>query len=183
MTVKEEATAFGRPVLGEINRYTEGLKEQHDPQLFVDALDILLKYVEAIQWRQYTPYFNDGEPCTFSIYGFAVAFGLAEEEGETDEGIYFEAGDYEWKDEYSLYEYSDTEKVTEINKYSGKPYTTSKKVWKYGDDPEAFGEAVKAFETVLESGHHDAVLCEKFGDPSIVTATKDGFKCEFYEHD
>ena len=23
--------------------------------------------IAALRWRQYTPYFNDGEPCTFSV--------------------------------------------------------------------------------------------------------------------
>lgn len=27
--------------------------------------------VEAVRWRQYTPYFNDGDPCTFSVHDFS----------------------------------------------------------------------------------------------------------------
>jgi hypothetical protein len=26
--------------------------------------------VEAIRWNQFTPYFNDGEPCTFHVHDF-----------------------------------------------------------------------------------------------------------------
>lgn len=41
--------------------YQEGLKEY--------AMGILEKYpnVKGISWTQYTPYFNDGEPCEFGI--------------------------------------------------------------------------------------------------------------------
>src|SRR5687768_12752869 len=66
--------AFGRPVEGEIPRYSEGMPEQDDPVLFLEALDNLLNTegVEAVIWHQYTPYFNDGDPCTFSVYGEGV---------------------------------------------------------------------------------------------------------------
>ncbi len=37
-------------------------------EFFVQNLEI-----HAIRWRQYTPYFNDGEPCRFGILDFEVA--------------------------------------------------------------------------------------------------------------
>jgi hypothetical protein len=42
--------------------YSEGLKEA--------AEDIFSAHphLESFSWRQYTPYFNDGEPCEFNIY-------------------------------------------------------------------------------------------------------------------
>lgn len=37
--------------------------------------------VEAVHWSQYTPYFNDGDACNFSVNGFAARIkGLDPEE-------------------------------------------------------------------------------------------------------
>lgn len=40
--------------------------------------------VKAIKWTQYTPHFNDGEPCTFNVYGpeFALTDDELKEPGE-----------------------------------------------------------------------------------------------------
>lgn len=58
--------------------------------------DMLLKYfaeffannprVEAVKWRQYAPYFNDGEVCEFSVYdaNFKRHFTPAEEALRTE---------------------------------------------------------------------------------------------------
>jgi hypothetical protein len=39
--------------------------------------DFLTKHPEAegIEWEQYTPYFNDGEPCVFNVYEPKVLIG------------------------------------------------------------------------------------------------------------
>lgn len=36
---------------------------------FTEAFD---KGIKAATWHQYTPYFNDGEPCEFSVYDLSV---------------------------------------------------------------------------------------------------------------
>jgi hypothetical protein len=50
--------------------------------------------VSRIYWTQYTPYFNDGDPCTFSVNGVSIyltkegraQFGLdPEDEGDEDD--------------------------------------------------------------------------------------------------
>jgi hypothetical protein len=49
------------------------LKEQMSQQFQVELKDIFKELfvaypnVKAIGWTQYTPYFNDGEPCVFSV--------------------------------------------------------------------------------------------------------------------
>lgn len=40
--------------------------------------------VKAVSWSQYTPYFNDGDPCTFSVNEPYFFFG--EDDPEEDEG-------------------------------------------------------------------------------------------------
>lgn len=68
--------------------------------------------VTAIRWTQYTPYFNDGEPCEFSVHDFH--FKLAEgadtggfytyDEGE-DGGPFYETS---WRDGSKLSEACNT---------------------------------------------------------------------------
>ena len=39
--------------------------------------------LKAIRWNQYTPYFNDGDPCTFSVGEVMfLVDGAAEDDGE-----------------------------------------------------------------------------------------------------
>lgn len=45
--------------------------------------------IVAVGWKQYTPSFNDGDPCTFrmgDIYGFMANSGC-DEDGEVDESL------------------------------------------------------------------------------------------------
>lgn len=44
----------------------EGLQKNF-PALFQPIFDKTDK-IDSISWRQYTPYFNDGEPCEFNVY-------------------------------------------------------------------------------------------------------------------
>lgn len=43
--------------------------------------------VESIRWEQYSPYFNDGEPCTFGIRSVYVKFIGVEDGGDNDDGL------------------------------------------------------------------------------------------------
>jgi hypothetical protein len=44
----------------------EELRKQF-PQLFVELFN-KSKCIESVSWTQYTPYFNDGEECVFSVH-------------------------------------------------------------------------------------------------------------------
>lgn len=41
----------------------------------------------AVRWRQYTPYFNDGNACTFGVGETGVRFGDDEESGDYEDGF------------------------------------------------------------------------------------------------
>lgn len=44
--------------------------------------------VEAFRWNQYTPYFNDGEECTFGVNDVYLRFkGASEDDGENEDGF------------------------------------------------------------------------------------------------
>jgi len=143
--MSETQEAFGRPIVGEIPRYTQTIT-QDDPQKFIEALDELLNFprVEAVKWEGSTPSWNDGDPCTFNIHfrGVKIA-GTADEDGDYEDG-----------------------------------FVTS---WSIQD--KDLKRAVKNFESVIDSGKHDLELNRLFGDPSVVTATKEGFTVEYTEPD
>lgn len=164
-------TAFNRPIRGEIHRYTDGPSAQADPQELIVAIDSVLNLpgVRAVRWPQYTPYFNDGEACVFGVHGVEVAFeDHVVREGEKD---YDDDGFY---DVYSLYGFA-----TESDWASRRKTFLNFK----GANTEVVYCALNNLEGVLTSGKHDVILSEKFGDPAQVTATKDGFDVEYYDHD
>lgn len=41
----------------------------------------------AIRWRQYTPYFNDGDACCFSVHSPGVRLDDESEEGDYEDGF------------------------------------------------------------------------------------------------
>lgn len=139
------STLAGRAIEGEI-KTGDALKEQHPESEFTDALDKVLSIdgVEAVRWRQYTPYFNDGDPCVFGANDAYVKLADADEE----------AGDY--GDGFLDY---------------------------YGLEAGELHDAIKALSKVINSGHHNVLLSQKFGDHAIVTATKEKFVVDYYNHD
>lgn len=109
----------------------------------------------GIRWRQYTPYFNDGDTCTFSVGEPYIQFSDTEAE----------AGDYE--DGYDSYsEWRDQE----YRKQGKSGY------------PVGFKEADEAVGKVFSSIPDDLMLAI-FDDHVEVTVTRDGTQIEEYSHD
>jgi hypothetical protein len=120
----------------------------------------------VISWRQYTPYFNDGDACVFSFHGCSIAWfkdNVAPEErtvdiGELEEGKYIYK-EYVWGEFPSLI--SDPDGLPEKCRAS---YAATKKL-------EAFMEA------------NEDLAQDIFGDHVEVFAMRDGIEVEDYSHD
>lgn len=157
-------TITTRPIEGEIPRYTNRSQTaQEGVTEFLAAVDALLAIpgIEAIKWEQYTPYFNDGDACEFGIMGeVRVRF-----EGDDEE-----AGDYEDG-------FHETWGLTFKNDAGDYPYANIEG-YELTDETR---EALKAAD--FNFNRFEDVLQTNFGDPAEVTATKEGFKVEFYDHD
>lgn len=121
--------------------------------------------VEAVTWTQYTPYFNDGEPCTFGVNGMSVIFGTVQEDDGGAEGA--EDVD-EDEDEDEEYEDDEDEEGLESWDLSRSPDPVMK----------ALGEELKKLESVP-----DDIMESVFGDHVKVKATRAGFDVTDYEHD
>lgn len=112
--------------------------------------------IEAIRWTQYTPYFNDGDACYFSVYDLTVKFKDLDGPDNEDyiDGFY---------DSWSLEYYSD----------KGRFVLTDK--MREGMD------SVREIEGALHS-MSDALEIS-FGDHAMITVTRSGIDVEEYDHD
>ena len=155
----------GIEVVGEYSEGSRELPEQRPLEELVYLLKQVLAnpVVEAVKWRQYTPYFNDGEPCVFGVHEPYVKLVGADPE----------AGDYEdgFIDSYD-------------DRLSNRRYDheTRKFVPKTCELPE-LAELFRVFSGALVDGTHYIELKKVFGDHCEVTATPEKIEVEYYEHD
>lgn len=155
MTTNE---VFGRPIKGQIRPTSDRVQKQDDPLKLIEALDELLAHpgVISFKWTQYTPYWNDGEECEFSVLtdwnaGVKLEFG-DEEGGEMEDGF------------YTWYDLRHTSELNGVSVSELQPKLAS-------------------VSSAVGNGSHYVWLKETFGDHASVIATKDGFEVEFYDHD
>lgn len=114
--------------------------------------------VTCVSWRQYTPYFNDGDPCVFRCYADYAAFTNATDYTNVRWGEYDGDGEGVWV----------------LDRDYG------------GSDEELMpkGLSTKADKFCMLLGKIDTdVFLQTFGDHCIVYATRDGFETSEYEHD
>ncbi|MBC2903190.1 hypothetical protein [Streptomyces cupreus] len=119
-------------------------------------------------WRQYTPYFNDGDPCEFSAHGLWVRT-TADEDAE----------EYELE----MWGHRTLGKVT--TEWADDPETKRRVVVSetYEGPDGARYRRCKALGDAIDCGAFELVLLEAFGDHAEVTVRRDGIEVEFYSHD
>lgn len=167
-----ETKIDSRPILGDINERRRGSVEQKSAAEFIAVVDKLLALpgVGKLAWKQYTPYFNDGDPCEFGVHGVAFQFldGFLPTPPDEDDLDNFYAVEGAWFTVYDMYTYGP-------GGYTDRIFT------EYGVDLEPYYKALADFEGQL--GAFEYVLQDNFGDHAVVTATVHGFNVEGYEHD
>lgn len=128
--------------------------------------------IESIGWIQYTPYFNDGEECTFST-NFDLDYGLRVNGQYLDD-----QEDVFGCSLYALRKYGTDEYASWIEKY---PEDTIKEESKESD--LALYACLLEFEEVLES-IDDEFYKDLFGDHVEVTVHSNGvIETTEYDHD
>lgn len=115
--------------------------------------------IKAIMWVQYTPYFNDGEPCTFSVN--EPSFTNAEGD---DLDL---AGRWEYTGEND-----------QVWVYDGYGFDTPKNT-----NPTHLVPLFKEVTKLLTSSTMKDILLTSFGDHAEVTVTAETIKVSEYEHD
>lgn len=162
-----------RPITGdEPQKPFQSSVEQLTAAEFLAEIDRVLAApgVSGLIWEQYTPYFNDGDPCEFSLHEVRLLIDGYDEEkhGEPEYGTGVSAYDtFSWRSN-APYPKHDKSNWDEVEWY---------------DFGETTGREIRALLQDLNTSGWESVAQENFGDHAQVTATADGFNVEFYEHD
>ena len=167
------ANFLGIPIDGDITRPRAG-KTQRPREEFEPLVKALLDdpFIVEFGWRQYTPYFNDGDPCVFSASG---AWVRTANEPKQDAG----------QDDEDDYDEDDTESL-EIS-YGTHPTLGGQEG--YGDNARYVGtresqwRTSRALADAVEDGEFDHVLLDLFGDHATVKVSRTGITVDSYEHD
>ena len=148
------------------------------PALFKELFD-KSNLIESIGWTQYTPFFNDGEECTFRVH-ISELYINEEHEEEID-----------WLDK-RMYATITLERLKEHKEFNSSPLGYShykdKKVGEQGvfKNPnlnEFEYNIIEEFKEILESIPED-FFKDLFGDHSQVTVYKNGsIKVDEYDHE
>lgn len=151
-----------------------------------DVFDKHEDKVGKFQWAQYTPYFNDGEPCTF--HKGELWIFTPKDTANEDLDCYIEGSD-----EFSPYGNKDKLHKTLYRRKSDGYETAGKYIDKerLERDYEAFenpnyepewGDAYSAITDLYKLIDDDTAL-SLFGDHVEVIVTKNGVEVEEYEHE
>lgn len=137
--------------------YQKRIREDGEKALKETFVELFDKYPElkSITWAQYTPYFNDGDTCTFSVREFD--FGLADDAPE------------DWKE--AMGEYADSDYHYGESIYTAR-HTSIPKLKELAVDVTQLGRDMP-----------DDLLQYIFGDHCQVVVTRDGMEVLEYEHD
>ena len=118
--------------------------------------------VKSFGWNQYTPYFNDGETCTFSAnVDYIYINGIC-------------VDDSDWISEETITNYGTWNQETK--KYEGRTEVSN---LNYDS------ELVKANDEIREFLYNfdEDFFMAQFGDHAKVTVTEEGVSVDEYEHD
>lgn len=131
--------------------------------------------VNAVVWHQYTPFWNDGDTCEFSVYSptFTNATG--------DQLHYIKYGEFDPKEG----EEDDTVWATDEIKYT----MTGNSKWRIEEKqkilagPHVNIDSCILLSEMLQSSEFENIMKMMFDDHVKVIATRDGFDVSEYEHD
>lgn len=168
-----KTTFLGIPIEGDITEADRRAKQRplHE---FSPIIQAVLNDPNIIEfgWSQYTPYFNDGDPCVFSANGIWVR--TKADVTPDDEDFYSTNESYALDSGESV--------LSNVKQWdsTARAHVTVKGLspWIYA----AYDKA-DALDTAVQGGAFDDVLQEAFGDHAEVTVAKDKITVERYSHD
>lgn len=165
---------LGMPISGDITQGSSRTEQKPIEEL-APLFQALLDDPTIVEfgWTQYTPYFNDGDTCEFSVHYLWVRT-TAEAEGSVDE----DGGEYEPGYALDVDYHPSLGKV----KYDYNSEGRYVPIRYEGPDEDRYNRC-QGLDSALQSGAYDNVLLKHFGDHAMVTVRKDGIEVEYYSHD
>jgi hypothetical protein len=166
-TDTETRNFLGIPIVGDIT-YGEVKPNQRPLEELTPLIQAVLDdpNVAVFGWEQYTPYFNDGEPCIFSVGGLWADPVSGEPDDEQDDYYgYHQEVDYD--DRWGKYPY-------DYQTHVEGPYE--------GPNQETY-DRLLALNEALQSEQWDDALLRTFGDHAQVVVTPGKILVQQYEHD
>jgi hypothetical protein len=138
--------------------------------------------VAAVTWTQYTPYFNDGEECVFSVNTLYFV---------REEDLFSEDEDESYADRYYGVHINFDASESEVKRYEG--YLNQDRDSQYWQDaidrlkkdmaiPESEREAMRRFNGLVSN--NEDIMRAMFGDHVTVMITRaNGIEVSDYDHD
>ena len=129
--------------------------------------------VEAIQWKQYAPGFNDGDPCTFNIYEVEVKLNAAGLALYNPAAPAVEGAESNEDDDEDDEDEEDADFLDGLGKYD-----TCSTIYA-APELEALDDALAELQGELEAIE---AVCERVYDGNAkITATKDEVEYDYYD--
>jgi hypothetical protein len=172
---------LGIPVTGEIKE--TGKRAKQLPQyVFEPLVQALIDDPEIVEfgWTQYTPYFNDGEPCIFGANSLWVRTTKDAPKKSKDDDDYDED-----ELEHLMVEYGHPSLGAIEWEWVNDPVTnkrTRSETKFTGPDRERYDRCM-LLANALCSAKFDDVLLSLFGDHAEITVNTNGITIDTYEHD
>lgn len=175
---------IGIPVdMDELHHGRGRATEQLGQEEFRELITPVLEAGVSVRWDQYTPYFNDGDVCEFTIYSPRFHTDDIDEDsdqGEYDDGYVFL---YDVRIEGGEEVKHQEERVLDSNRWNGYRMVYSEvKTGRVFDKHPAY-HAMKEFSHAMDQGKFESLLYETFGDHALITVSADGIVKEFYDHE
>lgn len=106
-----ELTSARKKIEDESRKQAQAILKPGLRQFLVDNPE-----VAALRWTQYTPHFNDGDPCEFGVYDlYAAKVGEKRDDNEDPEGDESGyQGSYHWKEMFGKGTAKELEKLEEV---------------------------------------------------------------------
>jgi hypothetical protein len=131
--------------------------------------------VAALRWSQYTPSFNDGDPCTFTMNDIELSLKPEETDATdtSDEESQGEGADEEEQDEDD----EDYEDEDEDEDDEDEDYGDFVSHYRLRDERPTLSEALARLNRAVDYDIFESA----FGDGVEVTATREGFNISEYD--
>lgn len=172
-------TFMGIPISGDVEKGLRGRTDQLTQEEFAALVKPLLDdpNIVELSWRQYTPYFNDGDVCEFTVYDLSLRTVWDSEDADRDELC---ANKYHKSIGNLVYKYDDEPTEDRWGRVYRQGRYVDAENPHFDADRLAKAEALSA---AMANGSTDNLLYDLFGDHATVTVTRDGIAIDYYEHD